>query len=78
VKKITPKSSEEVYICMFCGRAVHLVEFFFRRKRMDKRCVDYAINSYHDEFIDFPPHISSHAPSRFPNGPNHCSHGFGS
>jgi hypothetical protein len=78
VKKITPKSSEEVYICMFCGRAGHLVEFCFRRKRMDKRRVDYAINSYHDEFIDFLPHISSRAPSHFSNGPNHCSHGFGS
>jgi hypothetical protein len=40
--------------------------------------VDYARNSYHDEFINFPPHFSSHAPSHFSHGPNHCSYGFGS
>jgi hypothetical protein len=40
--------------------------------------VDYARNSYHDEFIDFPHHISSHAPSHFSHGPNHHSYGFGS
>jgi hypothetical protein len=58
VKKNTPKPSEEVYIFMFCDHVGHLDEFCFRLKRMEKRCVDYAINSYHDEFIDFPPHIS--------------------
>jgi hypothetical protein len=40
--------------------------------------VDYARNSYHDEFIDFLPHFSSHAPSCFSHGPNHHSYGFGS
>jgi hypothetical protein len=65
VKKNTPNPSLEVYICMFCGRAGHLDEFSFRWKRMEKRHVDYARNSYHDEFIDFPPHFSSHAPSYF-------------
>jgi hypothetical protein len=27
-KKNTPNQSEEVYICMFCGRAGHLDEYF--------------------------------------------------
>jgi hypothetical protein len=63
---------------MFCGCAGHLEEFCFRRKRIEKRCMDYARNSYHDEFIDFPPHFSSRAPSCFSHGPNHRSYGFGS
>jgi hypothetical protein len=66
------------YICMFCGRAGHLDEFCFRRNRMEKMHVDYARNSYQNEFIDFSPHISSHAPSHFSHGPNHHSYGFGS
>jgi hypothetical protein len=44
VKKNTPNPSGEVYICMFCGHAGHLDEFCFRRKRMEKRRVDYARN----------------------------------
>jgi hypothetical protein len=40
--------------------------------------VDYASNSYHDEFIDFLPHFSSRAPSHFSHGHNHHSYGFGS
>jgi hypothetical protein len=40
--------------------------------------MDFARNSSHDEFVDFLPHISSYAPSRFSHGPNHCSYGFGS
>jgi hypothetical protein len=40
--------------------------------------MDYARNSCHNEFIDFPPRISYHALSRFPHVPNHCSYGFGS
>jgi hypothetical protein len=78
VKKNTPNPSEEVYICIFCGRAGHLDEFCFRCKRMENRRVDYARNSYHHEFIDFPPHFSSRAPSHFSHGPNHRSYGFGS
>jgi hypothetical protein len=78
VKKNTPKPSEEVYIYMFCGCAGHLDEFCFWHKRMEKRRVDYPSNSYHDEFIDFLPHISSHAPSHFSHGPNHRSYSFGS
>jgi hypothetical protein len=63
---------------MFYGRAGHLDEFCFRRKRIEKRRVDYARNSYHDEFIDFPSHFSSRTPSHFSHGPNHQSYGFGS
>jgi hypothetical protein len=51
----TPKPREEVFICMFCGRAGHLDEFCFRRKRIERRRVEYARDSYRDEFIDFPP-----------------------
>jgi hypothetical protein len=75
-----------VYICMFCGHAGHLVEFCFRRKRMEKRRVAYARNSYWDEFFDFPPRFYSRASPRtsyralscFSHGPNHRSYGFGS
>jgi hypothetical protein len=78
VKKNTLKPSEEVYICMLCGHVGHLDEFCFRRKRMEKRRVDYARNSYHNEFIDFPPHFSSYALPHFSHGPNHHSYGFDS
>jgi hypothetical protein len=40
-------------VCMFCGRAGHLDEFCFRRKRIERRRIEYDRNSYHDEFIDF-------------------------
>jgi hypothetical protein len=78
---------------MFCGRAGHLDEFCFRRKRIERRRVEYARNSYRDEFIDFlsysyshvPPHFYSHASPRtssrafpqFLHGPNHRSYDFG-
>jgi hypothetical protein len=52
-------------VCMFCGRADHLDEFCFRRKRIEKMCVEYARDSYRDEFIDFPPRSYSHVPHRF-------------
>jgi hypothetical protein len=94
VRKETPKSREKVFICMFCGRASHLDEFCFRRMRIEKRCLDYARNSYCDKFIDFSsrsyssgiprsysraaPRTSSHALSHFSHGPNHRSYGFGS
>jgi hypothetical protein len=64
-RKETPKPREEAFICMFCGRAGHLDEFCFRRKRIERRRVEYARDSYHDEFIDFPPHSYSHVPPRF-------------
>jgi hypothetical protein len=57
MKKNTPNPCEELYNCMFCGCTGHLDEFCFWRKRMEKRRVDYARNSYHDKFIDFPPHF---------------------
>jgi hypothetical protein len=82
-----------VYTCMSCDRAGHLVEFCFRRKRTEKRCVDYVRNSNRDEFIDFPPRSYSHVPprfyshasphtsscalSQFAHGPNHHSYGIG-
>jgi hypothetical protein len=61
VRKETPKPREEVFVCMFCGCVGHLDEICFRRKRIEKRHFDYARNSYHDEFFDFPPHSYSHA-----------------
>jgi hypothetical protein len=94
VRKEIPKLREEAFVCMFCGRAGHLDEFCFRRKRIDKKRLDYARNSYHDEFIDFLPHsysqdpprsyshalphTSSHALPQFAHGPNHRSYDFGS
>jgi hypothetical protein len=62
---------------MFYGCADHLDEFF-SHKRMEKRCFDYARNSYCDEFIDFRPRTSSHALPHFFHGPNHRSYSFGS
>jgi hypothetical protein len=59
LKRETPKSRDDAFICMFCGRAGHLDEFCFRRKRIEKRHHEYARNSYHDEFFDLPPHSSS-------------------
>jgi hypothetical protein len=71
---------------MFCGRAGHLDEFCFWRKRIERRRFDYARNSYHDEFSNFPPRsfscalprTSSRALPQFAHGPNHRSYGFGS
>jgi hypothetical protein len=65
VRKETPKSREEAFVCMFCGRAGHLDEFCFRRKRIERRCAEYARDSYRDEFIDFLPRSYSHVPPRF-------------
>jgi hypothetical protein len=71
---------------MFCDNAGHLNEFCFRLKRIEKMHLDYARNSYCNEFTDFLPHSYSRAPphtpsrtvSRFFRGPNHHSYGFGS
>jgi hypothetical protein len=87
------KLREEAFICMFCGRDGHLDEFCFRRKRIERMRVEYARDSYHDEFIDFPPCSYSHVPPcfyshalshtfsralpQFAHGPNHRSYGFG-
>jgi hypothetical protein len=63
--KETPKPREETFIYMFCGRAGHLDEFCFRQKRIERRHVEYARDSYHDEFIDFSPRSYSHVLSCF-------------
>jgi hypothetical protein len=92
-RKETPKLREEAFICMFCGRAGYLDEFCFRRKRIVTRHVEYARDSYRDEFHYFPsrsyshvpprfysrasPHTFSHALSQFAHRPNHHSYGFG-
>jgi hypothetical protein len=47
---------------MFCGHAGQLDEFCFRRNRIEKMRLDYARNSYHNEFTDFPRHSYSRAP----------------
>jgi hypothetical protein len=93
-RKETPKPRKEAFVCMFGGRTGYLDEFYFRCKRIERRCIEYARNAYRDEFIDFPPHSYSHVPprsysralshtfsrafSRFSYGPNHRSYGFGS
>jgi hypothetical protein len=64
-RKETPKLREEAFVCMFCGRAGHLDEFCFWRKRIKRRRVEYTRDSYRDEFIDFLPHSYSHVPPRF-------------
>jgi hypothetical protein len=65
VRKETPKLREEAFICMFCGHADLLDEFCFRRKRIERRHVEYARDSYHDEFINFPPRSYSHVLPHF-------------
>jgi hypothetical protein len=92
-RKETPKPREKSFICIFCGRAGHLDEFCFRRKRIERRRVEYARNSYRDEFLDLAPrsysrvpprsysrtlpHTSSCALPQFAHGPNHRSYGLG-
>jgi hypothetical protein len=92
-KEGNPRPREEAFVCIFCGRASHLDEFCFRRKRIERRRVEYARDSYHDKFIDFPPCSYSHVPPRFysralprtfsrvlpqfAHGPNHHSYGLG-
>jgi hypothetical protein len=45
VRKETPKSREEAFIYIFCGRVGHLDEFCFPHKRIEKMRFDYARNS---------------------------------
>jgi hypothetical protein len=61
VRKETPKPREEAFVCIFCGSAGHLDEFCFRWKRIERRHVEYARDSYRYEFIDFPPRFYSRA-----------------
>jgi hypothetical protein len=65
VRKETPKPREQAFICMFCGRAAHLDKFCFRRKRIERRRVEYARDSYRDEFVDVPPQSYSRFSPRF-------------
>jgi hypothetical protein len=86
VRKEILKPRDEAFVCMFCGRAGHLDEFCFRRKRIKKMYFEYTRNSYHDEFFDLSPRsyshalpcTSSHTLPYFSHGPNHRSYGFGS
>jgi hypothetical protein len=64
-RKETPKPRDQAFICMFCGRAGHLDEFCFRWKRIERRRVEYARDSYRDECLDFSPRSYSHVPPRF-------------
>jgi hypothetical protein len=85
-KRESPKPRDEASVCMFCGRAGHLDEFCFRRKRLERRHFEYARCLYRDEFFGFPPrsysHVSPRTSSRafpqFSYGPNHRSYGFSS
>jgi hypothetical protein len=81
VRKETPKPREDAFVCMFCGRAGHMDEFYLWRKRIERRHFDYARNSYRDEFSNFPPcslsRTYSLALSHFSHGPNHLSYDFG-
>jgi hypothetical protein len=43
-RKETSRLREEAFVCMFCGRAGHFDEFRFRRKRIKRRHVEYAIS----------------------------------
>jgi regulator of replication initiation timing len=61
VKRESPKPREKAFVYMFCGRAGHLDEFFFQRKRLERRHFEYARVSYRDEFFDFPPCFYSRA-----------------
>jgi hypothetical protein len=65
--------------------AGHLDEFYFHRKRIEKRRFDSVRNSYRNEFTDFSHRSYSralpHTPcavSCFFYGPNRRSYGFGS
>jgi hypothetical protein len=64
-RKESPKPREEAFVCMFCVRAGLLDELCFRQKRIERRRVEYARDSYRDEFIDFSPHSYSHVLPRF-------------
>jgi hypothetical protein len=49
---------------MFCGHAGQLDGFCFWWKRIEMRRVEYARDSYRDEFFDVPPQFYSHIPPR--------------
>jgi hypothetical protein len=62
VRKETPKPIEKAFICMFYDRAGHLNEFCFRWKRIERRHIEYARDSYRDEFFAVPPQSYSRIP----------------
>jgi hypothetical protein len=64
VRKEVPKPREEAFVCMFYSHAGHLNEFCFRRKRVGRRRVEYARDSYCDEFYDVPAQSYSRIPPR--------------
>jgi hypothetical protein len=64
-RKETSRPREEAFVCIFCGHAGHLDEFYFQHKKIERRRDEYTRNSYHDEFTDFPPRSYSHFPPRF-------------
>jgi hypothetical protein len=72
-RKETPKSRDEAFVCMFCGRAGHLDEFCFWRKRIERRHDEYARDSYRDEFIDFLPRSYSHVLPRSYSRASSCT-----
>jgi hypothetical protein len=83
-RKEIPKPREEAFVCMFCGCAGHLDGFCFRRKRIERRRVEYARDSYCDEFFDVPPQSYSRfsprsysraSPLTFPHALPHTSFG---
>jgi hypothetical protein len=65
VRKETPKPRDESFICIFCGRADHLDDFCFRRKRIERMHVKYARDLYRDEFFNVLPQSHSRIPPRF-------------
>jgi hypothetical protein len=69
-RKGIPRLREKAFVCMFYGRAGHLDEFCFRRKRIEKMHFEYGRNSYHDEFFDLPSCSYSHA---LPRSYSHAS-----
>jgi hypothetical protein len=64
VKRETHKPRDDAFICMFCGRAGHLDEFCFQRKKIERRYVEYARDSYRDEFLDLLPRSHSRVSPR--------------
>jgi hypothetical protein len=64
VKRETLKPRDDAFIYMFCGHVGHLDKFCFRRKRIERRHVEYTRDSYRDEFLDLPPRSHSCVPSR--------------
>jgi hypothetical protein len=86
VKRQTLSREIKLLFACFFSRAGHLDKFCFHHKRIERMRFEYAINSYRDEFPNFPPrsysraspHTSSRALPQFYDGPNHHLYSFGS